>query len=44
MPSDVVAEPLVERIAITGANAGKSFTGCSAFPRCRYTRQNGERA
>jgi hypothetical protein len=29
---------LVERIAKTGANAGKSFLGCSSFPKCRYVR------
>ena len=33
---------LVERIAKTGANAGKPFIGCWAFPRCRYTRQTGK--
>lgn len=33
---------LIERIAKTGANAGNRFLGCSAFPRCRYTRQRGE--
>jgi hypothetical protein len=33
---------LVERVAKTGANAGKSFLGCSAFPKCRYTPQMGE--
>lgn len=29
---------LVERIAKKGAYAGKSFLGCSRFPRCRYTK------
>jgi len=33
---------LVERVAKTGGNAGKSFLGCSGFPKCRYTRQTGE--
>lgn len=28
---------LVERVAKTGVNAGKSFLGCSSFPKCRYT-------
>ncbi len=28
---------LVLRVAKKGANAGKSFYGCSAFPRCKYT-------
>jgi restriction system protein len=35
------ASPLVERVAKTGANAGKAFVGCSSFPKCRYTRQSG---
>ena len=30
--------PLVLRKAQSGAYAGKQFWGCSAFPRCRYTR------
>lgn len=30
--------PLVMRIARKGTNAGGQFWGCSAFPRCRYTR------
>lgn len=30
--------PLVPRTARRGANAGRQFYGCSAFPRCRYTR------
>jgi hypothetical protein len=30
---------LIERIAKTGTNAGRPFLGCSAFPKCRYTRQ-----
>jgi hypothetical protein len=29
---------LVERVAKTGANAGRAFLGCSAFPKCRYVR------
>jgi restriction system protein len=29
---------LVERVAKTGGKAGKSFLGCSSFPKCRYTR------
>lgn len=28
---------LVKRIAKRGQNAGKSFLGCSTFPKCRYT-------
>ncbi len=28
---------LVQRIARCGSNAGGTFLGCSAFPRCRYT-------
>lgn len=28
---------LVERHAKRGANIGKTFLGCSAFPKCRYT-------
>ena len=28
---------LVERQAKRGANAGNTFLGCSAFPKCRYT-------
>ncbi len=31
-------EKLVFRIARRGAKAGSSFVGCSAYPRCRYTR------
>ncbi len=29
---------LVRRLARRGRSAGNAFTGCSAFPRCRYTR------
>lgn len=29
---------LVDRVARRGANIGKSFLGCSTFPKCRYTR------
>ena len=29
---------LVERSARSGPNAGKPFLGCSAFPKCRFTR------
>lgn len=29
---------LVLRIAGKGNNVGKSFYGCTAFPKCRYTR------
>jgi hypothetical protein len=29
---------LVQRIARTGANAGKAFLGCKSYPRCRYTK------
>jgi hypothetical protein len=32
---------LVERMTKTGVNAGKSFLGCSSFPKCRYTREAG---
>ncbi len=32
-------QPLVLRQAKKGANAGNSFWGCSAFPKCRYTKQ-----
>ena len=28
---------LVERTAKRGPNAGKTFLGCSNFPKCRYT-------
>ncbi|RMZ61644.1 topoisomerase DNA-binding C4 zinc finger domain-containing protein, partial [Vibrio anguillarum] len=28
---------LVMRVAKKGRNAGKSFYGCSAYPKCRYT-------
>lgn len=28
---------LVVRLAKKGQNAGKSFYGCTAFPKCRYT-------
>ena len=28
---------LVVRMAKKGSNAGKSFYGCSAFPKCKYT-------
>ena len=31
-------EALVQRTARRGSNAGKSFIGCSGFPKCRYTR------
>ena len=34
--------PLVERMAKTGADAGKPFLGYSTFPKCRYTREIGE--
>ncbi len=30
--------PLVTRFAKRGSNAGGSFIGCSAFPKCRYTK------
>lgn len=30
--------PLVVRTARSGPNAGGSFLGCSAYPRCRYTK------
>ncbi len=30
--------PLVERKARNGKNAGSVFMGCSTFPKCRYTR------
>ncbi len=30
--------PLVQRTAKRGSNSGNTFTGCSAFPTCRYTR------
>jgi hypothetical protein len=30
--------PMVKRIAKKGANAGKRFWGCSAFPQCREIR------
>jgi hypothetical protein len=30
---------LVERTARKGPNAGSSFLGCSAFPKCRYTQK-----
>lgn len=30
--------PLVERKASKGKNAGSVFMGCSTFPKCRYTR------
>jgi hypothetical protein len=33
--------PLVTRIARWGGSAGKSFLGCSGFPKCRYTRGEG---
>ena len=29
---------LVLRVAKKGENAGNQFYGCSAFPKCRYTR------
>ena len=29
---------LVQRSARSGPNAGKPFLGCSAFPKCRFTR------
>lgn len=32
-------EPMLKRIARSGANAGSQFWGCSAYPRCRGTRQ-----
>jgi len=31
---------LVSRTARSGANAGKSFLGCSGFPKCRYVKNN----
>ncbi|VTU12855.1 Zn-finger domain associated with topoisomerase type I [Variovorax sp. SRS16] len=31
------AGPMVRRVAKKGANAGESFLGCSAFPKCRGT-------
>lgn len=31
-------EPLVERTARRGRNVGGTFLGCSAYPKCRYTR------
>jgi hypothetical protein len=31
-------EALVERTARSGRNVGGKFLGCSAFPKCRYTR------
>ena len=33
-------QSLVLRQAKKGANAGNSFWGCSAFPKCRYTKQD----
>lgn len=30
------SEKLMQRVARTGSNAGKSFYGCSNYPRCRY--------
>jgi restriction system protein len=30
---------LVTRVARKGSNAGGRFVGCSAFPKCRFTRQ-----
>ncbi|PRO70218.1 restriction endonuclease [Alteromonas gracilis] len=30
---------LVERVAKRGVNLGKTFLGCSNFPKCRYTKQ-----
>jgi hypothetical protein len=30
--------PLIERVARSGANAGKPFLGCKSYPRCRYTK------
>ena len=32
-------EKLVVRVAKRGNNAGKSFYGCSAFPKCKYTQE-----
>jgi ssDNA-binding Zn-finger/Zn-ribbon topoisomerase 1 len=31
---------LVERSARKGPNAGREFLGCSAYPRCRFTRSS----
>lgn len=31
--------PLVLRTAKKGSNSGKQFYGCSAFPKCRYTKE-----
>jgi len=41
-PTDVkicpnCGEKLVERIAKRGSTPGKTFIGCSSFPKCRYT-------
>ena len=33
-------EPMVKRTAKRGANAGHDFWGCSAYPRCRGTRES----
>jgi restriction system protein len=33
--------PLVQRVARTGANAGKAFCGCKGFPKCRFVRSTG---
>ena len=33
--------PLIARIARWGNSAGKSFLGCSGFPKCRYTKSEG---
>ena len=32
--------PLVQRVAKRGPQAGNTFIGCSAYPRCRYTRND----
>lgn len=31
--------PLIKRAARRGPNAGKEFIGCTAFPKCKFTRQ-----
>jgi restriction system protein len=33
--------PLVQRVARSGANAGRPFLGCGSYPRCRFTKAIG---
>lgn len=42
-PCPKCSEPMLRRKAKAGANAGKEFWGCSAFPKCRGVANYGEK-